>query len=97
MENGVAEDAVRNSWQIVPSNTFAAIILIALFFYLFMRHAILCIMIFDWILGWLREFNWFPKPGNRGRIVVHWLIALGLFLAFLLIAGNTGWLTFVPK
>lgn len=85
------------SWEIVPTNTIAGIVLVVLFFYLFSRHFLFMLMLMDVIIGWLRKFNWFPKEGKRRKTIVHWAIALGLFVGFLIIAGSTGWLKFIPQ
>ncbi|APX13480.1 hypothetical protein BWR18_18695 [Tateyamaria omphalii] len=55
------------------------------------------LMLMDLILGWLRKFRWFPKEGKRHKTIIHWFIALGLFLGFLGAAGSAGWLEFIPK
>jgi len=36
-------------------------------------------------------------PGKRRRTLVHWLIALGLFLGFLGLAASLGLLQFIPR
>jgi hypothetical protein len=51
----------------------------------------------DLILGWLRGFDWFPKEGKRTKTLIHWIIALALFLGFLFVAGSAGWLEFIPQ
>lgn len=86
-----------SSWQIVPLNAFTGFVLFALFFYLFFRHMLFVFMFADILFGWLRKFNWFPKEGKRLKTFVHWIIAVGLFVAFLVVAGSVGWLEFVPK
>jgi len=86
-----------SSWEIVPTNTFAGIILGVLFIYLFFRHFMFVLMFMDLILGWLRKFNWFPKEGKRLRAFIHWIIALALFFGFLSVAGSAGWLEFIPQ
>lgn len=86
-----------NSWQIVPANTAAGIVLAILFFYLFFRHFLFVLMFMDVILGWLRKFNWFPKEGKRRKTIIHWVIALGLFFGYLAVAGSAGWLEFIPQ
>ena len=54
-------------------------------------------MFMDVMLGWLRKFNWFPKEGKRRKTFIHWIVALGMFLGFLAVAGSTGWLEFIPQ
>lgn len=85
------------AWEIVPQNTLAGIILGILFIYLFVRHFIFIMMVFDIIIGWLRQFRWFPGKGKRLRAVIHWGIALGLFGGFLAVSGWAGWVKFIPK
>ena len=68
-----------------------------LFFYLFFRHFLFVLMFMDVILGWLRRFNWFPKEGKRLKTFVHWLVAVGMFSGFPIIAGSAGWLEFIPR
>ena len=97
MERMITTSPNSNSWEIVPANTVAGIILGVLFIYLFFRHFMFVLMFMDLILGWLRRFNWFPKEGKRMRTFVHWIIALTLFLGFLLIAGSADWLVSNPK
>ena len=97
MESTVTTSANGNSWEIVPANTVAGIILGVLFIYLFFRHFMFVLMFMDLILGWLRQFNWFPKEGKRMKTFIHWIIALTLFLGFLFIAGSAGWLEFIPQ
>ncbi len=97
MERTVATSTSGNNWEIVPANTVAGTILGVLFLYLFFRHFMFVLMFMDLILGWLRKFNWFPKEGKRMTTFIHWLFALTLFLGFLLIAGSTGWLEFIPQ
>lgn len=97
METTVTTSTNGNSWEIVPTNTVAEIILGVLFFYLFFRHFMFALTFMDLILGWLRKFNWFPKEGKRMKTFIHWIIALMLFLGFSLIAGSAGWLQFIPQ
>lgn len=89
--------SVNNSWEVVPSNTIASLVLFALFFYLFFRHALFVFMLLDILIGWLRKYDWFPKEGKRKKTLIHWLIAVGLLIAFLIIAGSAGWLKFIPQ
>ena len=84
-------------WEIVPTNAIAGILLVVLFFYLFFRHFLFCLMLCDLIIGWLRKFNWFPKEGKRKKALIHWLIAVGLFVVFLIVASSMGWLKLIPK
>ena len=97
MESTVTTSANGNSWEIVPANTVAGIILGVLFIYVCFRHFMFALMFMDLILSWLRKFNWFPKEGKRTKTFIHWVIALALFLGFLLIAGSAGWLEFIPQ
>ena len=97
LESRITTSTNGNSWEIVPANTVAGIILGVLFIYLFFRHFMLILMVMDIFLGWLRKFNWFPKEGKRMKTFVHWVIALVLFLVFLLVAGSAGWLEFIPQ
>jgi len=85
------------SYQVVPINTIAGIILAILFIYLFFRHFLLVMMFMDLINGWLRQFNWFPKEGKRARTLIHWLIAVTLLVGYLSLAGFLGWLKFLPQ
>lgn len=97
MENTITTSSNGSTWEIVPANTIAGIILAVLFFYLFFRHMLFVLMFMDVILGWLRKFGWFPKEGKRRKTIIHWVIALGLFFGFLAVAGSAGWLEFTPK
>jgi len=97
MESTVTTSANGNSWEVIPANTFAGVILGVLFVYLFFRHFMFVLMFADLILGWLRKFKWFPKEGKRMKTFVHWVVALTLFLGFLLLAGSAGWLEFIPQ
>lgn len=85
------------SWEIVPESSWAGWVLGILFVYLFFRHFMFVLMIMDAIIGWLRQFRWFPGKGRRMRTFVHWLIALGLFIGFLVAGKLNGFLTFVPN
>jgi len=95
LDSQVNTSNYQGSWEIVPTNTLAAIVLGVLFVYLFFRHALFVFMVMDLFLGWLRAFSWFPKEGRRFRTFVHWIIALSLFLLYLLLAGVAGWLDFI--
>lgn len=86
-----------SSWEIVPESPAAGLVLALLFLYLLFRHTLFVFMIMELIIGWLRQFRWFPKKGKRVRTFVHWLIALGLFGAYITIAGAAGWLEFIPQ
>ena len=97
MESSTVFLAADASWNIVPRNDVAGYVLGILFVYLFFRHALFVLMIADIVFGWLRKFNWFPKEGKRQRTFVHWIIAVTLFGGFLLVAGLSGWLEFIPK
>ncbi len=97
MESTITTSANGKSWEIAPTNTVAAVVLGVLFFYYFFRHFMFVLMLSDLILGWLRKFNWFPKEGKRRKTLIHWAIALALFLGFLFVAGSAGWLEFIPK
>ncbi|MCT4555501.1 MAG: hypothetical protein N4A53_12500 [Pelagimonas sp.] len=97
MESTRTTLANGSSWEIIPGNTGARIILGALIIYLFFRHFMFMLMFTDLILGWLRKFNWFPKEGKRMKTFIHWVIALMLWYGFLSIAGSAGWLKFIPQ
>ncbi len=97
MEPVITSSNFPNSWEIVPASTLAGVILAILFVYLFFRHILFVLMFADLILGWLRRFDWFPRKGKRLKTFVHWLVALGLFLGFVAVAGSVGWLKFVPE
>ncbi len=97
MEATLTTSTQSNSWEIIPGGTVAGIILAVLFIYLFFRHSLFVLMFMDLILGWLRQFNWFPKEGNRMKTALHWVVALVLFISYLAIAGSMGWLQFVPN
>jgi len=97
VDDDIAVSASSYSWTIEPSNTFAQIILIVLFFYLFFRHFLFVLMCMDIVISWLRKFSWFPKEGRRFKAFIHWLIALGLLIGFLFVGDLTGWLEFIPQ
>lgn len=97
MESTITTSTNGNSWEIVPTNTVAGVILTLLFLYVFFRHFMFMLMFMDVILGWLRKFNWFPKEGKRLKTFIHWVIALALFLVFQVVAGSAGWLEFIPQ
>ncbi|SLN14940.1 hypothetical protein [Ruegeria meonggei] len=97
MERTITTSTNGNSWEIVPTNAVAGVILGVLFIYLFFRHFMFVLMFMDLILGWLRKFNWFPKEGKRWKTFIHWVVALALLLGFLFVAGSAGWLEFIPQ
>lgn len=76
----------------IPANPLVSAVLAVLFLYLVFRHFLFVLMVVDVVLCWLRRFRWFPGEGRRGKAVLHWLIALGLFFGGLLLAGSLGWL-----
>ncbi|MCO4825222.1 MAG: hypothetical protein KC451_10245 [Amylibacter sp.] len=97
METTVSTSVNSNSWNIEPTNAIAGTILLVLFLYLFFRHFLFILMIMDVILVFLRQFKWFPKEGKRLKTFLHWLFAMGLFVGFLIVAGVSGWLEFIPQ
>lgn len=97
MESTISTSANGNSWEIVPVNTLAGVILTVLIFYLFFRHMLFVLMFMDIVFGWLRKFRWFPKEGTRRKTFNHWVIAVGLFVGYLTVAGSAGWLNFIPQ
>ena len=97
METGVAVSSAGKVWQIVPMNGLAGALLGVIFLYLCVRHMMFVLMFMDIVIGWLRKFAWFPKEGRRKGTIIHWFMAIALFLGFLLFAGLAGWLQFVPK
>ncbi len=97
MESGISASTGGNSWEIVPTNTLAGIVLGVLFFYFFFRHFLFVLMVMDVFLGWLRKFKWFPGQGKRRKTVLHWIIALVLFVGYLTIAESAGLLEFIPQ
>lgn len=84
------------TWNIEPQNAAASLILLALLIYLVFRHAMFILMFMDFVLGWLRQFRWFPGPGKRRKTIIHWVIALFLFGGFLALSSALGWVDFVP-
>ncbi len=92
--NGTANGV---SYEITAANSVAGVVLTILFLYLFFRHFLMVLMIGDIVLGWLRKFSWFPGQGKRKKAFLHWIIALLLFVSFLLIARPLGWLVFMPQ
>ena len=97
MKTNISISGNSNSWNIEPTNAIAGTILIVSFLYLFFRHFLFILMIMDVILDFLRQFKWFPKEGKRLKVFVHWLFAVGLFVGFLIVAGVSGWLEFIPQ
>lgn len=97
MESSISASTNGGSWELVPTNTAAAIALVILLIYLFFRHFLFVLMVMDIIIGWLRRFIWFPKEGKRRKTFIHWIIALGMFFGFLALAGSVGWLKFIPR
>ncbi|MEM8629740.1 MAG: hypothetical protein AAGF74_00755 [Pseudomonadota bacterium] len=97
MESTITTSTNGNSWEIVPTNTVAGIVLGVLFIYLFFRHFMFVLMFMDLILGWLRKFNWFPKEAKRRKTFIHWLIALALLFGYLFVADSAGWLEIIPQ
>jgi len=88
--------SAESAWKILPQNGLATTVMIVLFIYLFVRHFIFVLMIFDIMIGWLRQFRWFPSQGRRLKALLHWAIALVLFGGFLAVGGSAGWIKFVP-
>lgn len=97
MTSLILSSTSSRSWDISLAGNLSGIILAGLFIYLFFRHFLLFLMFMDIILGWLRKFSWFPTEGKRMKTFVHWIVALGLFVGFLVLAGSVGWLQFVPQ
>ena len=84
------------SWEIVPTNQLAGLLLGVLFAYLFFRQAQLILMVASFRFSWLRKFSWLSSENSRLKIAIHWIAALAIFLGFLMIASTVGWLRFVP-
>lgn len=97
MESTLTATGGGKSWEIIPNNAVAGIVLAVLFIYLFFRHFLFVLMVMDIVLGWLRRFAWFPKEGKRRKTLFHWIIAVVMFIGFLAVAGSAGWLQFVPQ
>jgi hypothetical protein len=97
VESTITTSTNGKSWEIVPANTLAGVILGVSFIYLLFRQFMFLLMISDLNLGWLRKFSWFPKEEKRRKTFIHWIIALALFLGFLFVAGSAGWLEFIPQ
>lgn len=96
MESTFSGSVNEAAWQFVPQNSLVSIVLTVLFIYLFVRHFIFVLMIFDVVVGWLRKFRWFPSQGKRLKAFVHWLIAIIALAVFLVVSGKFGWIEFVP-
>lgn len=97
METILTTSTNSGTWEIVPTNTLAGIILAVITLYFVVRHFLFVMMLMDVVLTWLRKFRWFPGEGKRMRAFIHWIIALALFQGFLTIARGAGWLEFVPQ
>ncbi|MEN0002309.1 MAG: hypothetical protein AAF940_15630 [Pseudomonadota bacterium] len=97
MEASVTTSTSTHTWEVVPANTLVGVILMVLFIYLFFRHFMFTLVFMDLLVGWLREYSWFPKEGKRLRTLIHWIIALALLPGFLLVAGAAGWVEFIPQ
>ena len=68
-----------------------------LFLYLMVRHFLFVLMFMDIVIGWLRQFRWFPKEGRRRHTLLHWLVALALLAGFIALAVAVGWMKIIPK
>jgi len=90
-------EQAENSYEIVPTSLLAGAVLAVLFVYFIIRHFLFVFMVFDVMVGWLRQFRWFPKEGQRIRIAVHWLIAIGLLVGYFALGAQFGWLDFIAK
>lgn len=97
MESSISYSGSGNGWQIVPANTLAGLVLVALILYFLLRHFLFTLMLMDLVLGWLRQFRWFPGEGKRVRSFVHMIIAVGLLGGYAAAGGAFGWFEFVPK
>jgi hypothetical protein len=97
MESELAVSDGGKAYEILPINAPVGGLLFLLFLYMFFRHFLFALMVMDVIIGWLRNFSWFPKEGRRRRTFIHWVIAMALFWGFLLVAGQVGWMQFVPS
>lgn len=97
MDSTVSAASTSTSWEITSGHGLAVALLVVLFVYLWVRHLFLTLMVMDVIIGWLRQFRWFPKEGKRLKTFVHWLIAMGLFIVYLIVAIASGWLDAVPS
>ncbi|MEZ5716682.1 MAG: hypothetical protein R3D85_16980 [Paracoccaceae bacterium] len=97
MDSSLTLSGNGHSWAVLPTSTLAGWGLGLLLLYLFVRHFLVVLMVMDLVLGWLRRFRWFPGPGRRRRALVHWLIALALLAAYVLLGSRLGWLSFTPR
>jgi hypothetical protein len=97
MDSTIEATEPTSSWNVEPTNIVSWILFIALFGYLFFRHFVFVMLLLELFMSALREFGWYPKPGNRTKAVKDWLIAVGLFATYLLIGGAIGWIDFVPQ
>ncbi|MEQ6201650.1 hypothetical protein ABMC88_01230 [Sulfitobacter sp. HNIBRBA2951] len=97
METTYTASTASYSWEISPTNVMAGTVLAILFFYVFFRHVLFVLMFMDIVLGWLRKFRWFPKEGKRRKTFIHWLIAIGLFVGFIILAAALGWLELIAQ
>jgi hypothetical protein len=97
VEGTYTTSSASYSWEISPTNAIAGTVLGILFLYLFFRHVLFVLMFMDIVLGWLRQFRWFPKEGKRRKTLIHWLIALALFVGFISVAQPLGWLELIPQ
>lgn len=85
------------AWDITPASPVVSAVLAVLFLYLFVRHFLFVLMVFDIVLGWLRRFRWFPGAGRRRGTALHWCLAVGLFAGFLTLAISAGWVGVVRR
>ena len=83
--------------EIVPTNTAVGLMIALLVLYLIIRKILLALVVFDISISWLRRFVWFPSEGKRVITFVHWLVAVLLLLAFLLVNWALGWVEFIPQ
>lgn len=97
MESTLISSSNGSDWEIIPVSALSGAILAVLFLYLFFRHMLFVLMFMDVILAFFRKFSWFPGEGNRRKTIIHWVIALGLLVGYISIAGAAGWLDFVPQ
>ena len=96
LETSISTTGSTQTWEIAPQSTWGGVILAVLFIYLFIRHFIFVLMVSDIILGWLRQFRWFPGVGKRRKACLHWVGALVLFAGYLVLGSRFGWLNFNP-
>ncbi|MFS4438573.1 hypothetical protein ACMA5I_10185 [Paracoccaceae bacterium GXU_MW_L88] len=95
----------------VINSPLALPVLIILFLYFFVRYFLVLLAILDAVIfGFydlmtrhldkmqsLRAAPWWPSKGKRRKILIHWLIATGLLIAFILIAFRLRWIEQVPN